>query len=300
MLKHPAARGGPASKVLRPAFARILTPVVEALARTPITPNALTIIGTIGMSAGALTLFPTGHLFIGVVVCTGFVFTDMLDGQLARIKGTTGKFGAFLDSTMDRVADASVFGGLAAWFVLGGHDKLLAGVALFCLVAGSLVSYAKARAESLGLSCDVGFAERTERLLIGLVATGLSGLGVPYVLPIGLWLLAAASLFTFGQRVLAARRSAAEIAAAETKATAGPQAADRSAAATAVSKQAPADVPPAGQPGSDPPARISSKPAADQPGPDRPAADQPGSDRPGADQTSGGPARRRRDSASGG
>ena len=109
MLKHPAARVGPASKVLRPAFARILTPVVEALARTPITPNALTIIGTIGMSAGALALFPTGHLFIGVVVCTGFVFTDMLDGQLARIKGTTGKFGAFLDSTMDRVDDAAVF-----------------------------------------------------------------------------------------------------------------------------------------------------------------------------------------------
>jgi len=142
------------------------------------------------------------------------VLTDMLDGTLARIKGTTGKFGAFLDSTMDRVADAAVFAGLAAWFVLGGHDKLLAGVSVFCLVAGALVSYAKARAESLGLRCDVGFAERTERLLIGLVATGLAGLGVPYVLSIGLWLLAAVSTFTFGQRVLAARRSAAEIAAA--------------------------------------------------------------------------------------
>jgi CDP-diacylglycerol---glycerol-3-phosphate 3-phosphatidyltransferase len=82
-------------------------------------------------------------------------------------------------------------------------------------VAGALVSYAKARAESLGLKCDVGFAERTERLLIGLVATGLAGLGVPYVLSIGLWLLAAVSAFTFGQRVLAARRSAAELAAAE-------------------------------------------------------------------------------------
>jgi len=96
--------------------------------------------------------------------------------------------------------------------VLGGHDKVLAAVSLFCLVSGSLVSYAKARAESLGLSCDVGFAERTERLLIGLVAAGLSGLGVPYILPIGLWFLAAASAFTFGQRVFAARRSAAELA----------------------------------------------------------------------------------------
>ena len=161
------------------------------------------------MSAGALALFPTGHLFAGTMVCTGFVFTDMLDGTLARIKGTTGPFGAFLDSTLDRVADAAVFAGLAAWFVLGGHSKLLAAVAVYCLVAGTLVSYAKARAEGLGLRCDVGIAERTERLLIGLVAAGLAGLGVPYVLPAGLWLLAAASTVTFGQRVLAVRRAAA-------------------------------------------------------------------------------------------
>ncbi|MGO8959031.1 MAG: phosphatidylinositol phosphate synthase [Streptosporangiaceae bacterium] len=271
MLKHPAPRGGPASKVLRPAFARLLTPVVEALARTPVTPNALTVIGTIGMSAGALTLFPTGHLFAGVVVCTVFVFTDMLDGQLARIKGTTGKFGAFLDSTMDRVADASVFAGLAAWFVLGGHDKLLAGVALFCLVSGSLVSYAKARAESLGLRCDVGFAERTERLLIGLVATGLSGLGVPYVLSIGLWLLAAVSLFTFGQRVLAARRSAAAISGAEAGTTEAGTGAAGTGSGQATATQAAATE------------------TATTAGPD--------SDRPTADRASGGPARDRRESA---
>jgi CDP-diacylglycerol---glycerol-3-phosphate 3-phosphatidyltransferase len=211
-------------KVLRPALGRLLTPVGQALARTPITPNAVTVIGTIGMSASALYFFPTGHLFWGVVVCTIFVFSDMLDGTLARIKGTSGPFGAFLDSTADRVADAAVFGGLAIYFVRGGHSHLMAAVALFCLVAGSLVSYTKARAESLGLSCDVGFAERTERLLIGLVAAGLSGLGVPYVLPVGLWLLAAASTFTFGQRVLAARRSAAKLAAEAASASAGSRA----------------------------------------------------------------------------
>jgi CDP-diacylglycerol--glycerol-3-phosphate 3-phosphatidyltransferase len=143
------------------------------------------------------------------MVCWFFVMADMLDGALARVKGTTGSFGAFLDSTLDRVADASVFAGLAAWFVLGGHSRLMAGVALFCLVSGALVSYAKARAESLGLRADVGLAERTERLLIALVAAGLDGLGVPYVLPAGLWVLAAASAFTFGQRVLAAYRTAA-------------------------------------------------------------------------------------------
>ena len=194
---------------IRPALDRVLTPVGRMLARTPVTPNVVTVIGTLGMSAGALSLFPIGELFAGTMVCTFFVLGDMLDGALARVKGTTGTFGAFLDSTLDRVADASVFAGLAAWFVLGGHSRLLAGVALFCLVSGALVSYAKARAEGLGIRCDVGLAERSERMLIALVATGLSGLGVPYVLAIGLWLLAAASTFTFGQRVLAVHRGAA-------------------------------------------------------------------------------------------
>jgi CDP-diacylglycerol---glycerol-3-phosphate 3-phosphatidyltransferase len=210
-------------KMLRPLLARLLEPVAGVLARTPVTPNALTITGTVGMTAGALWLFPTGHLLAGTLVCWFFVTADMLDGTLARVKGTTGVFGAFLDSTLDRVADAAVFSGLAAWFVLGGHSKLMAGVTLFCLVAGALVSYAKARAEGLGLRCDVGLAERTERLLIALVAAGLAGLGVPYVLSGGLWVLAAASAFTFGQRVLAVRKEAAAAArsAGQTAAEAG-------------------------------------------------------------------------------
>ena len=195
--------------VLRPAIARLLMPAGELLARTPVTPNALTITGALGVSAGALALFPTGHLFAGTVVCTLFVLADMLDGALARVKGTSGSWGAFLDSTLDRVADAAIFGGLTMWFVLGGHSDVLAAVTLFCLVAGALVSYAKARAEGLGMRCDVGIAKRSERLLIVLAATGLSGLGVPYVLPAGLWLLAAASAVTFGQRVLAVRQAAA-------------------------------------------------------------------------------------------
>lgn len=196
---------------LRPALARVLEPAGRALGRTPLTPNEITVIGTVGVSAGALTLFPTGHLFIGAVVCTVFVLADMLDGALARIKGTSGKFGAFLDSTLDRVADAAIFGGLACYLVLhpSGHNRGLAAVALFCLVAGALVSYAKARAQGLGLRCDVGIAERPERMVIGLTAAGLSGLGVPYVLSVGLWLLAVVSAITFGQRVLAVRRAAA-------------------------------------------------------------------------------------------
>jgi CDP-diacylglycerol--glycerol-3-phosphate 3-phosphatidyltransferase len=193
--------------MIRPVLDRVTTPAGRALARTPITPNAITVIGTLGVSAGALALFPAGELFAGTIVCTFFVLADMLDGALARVKGTSGPWGAFLDSTLDRVADASVFGGLMLWFMFGGHSRLLAGVALFCLVSGMLVSYAKARAEGLGYRCDVGIAERSERLLIGLVAAGLSGLGVPYVLAIGLWSLAVLSAVTFGQRVVAVRQA---------------------------------------------------------------------------------------------
>src|SRR5262249_61958470 len=98
-------------------------------------------------------------------------------------------------------------GALAMWLRPGAHTPLLAAVALFCLVAGLLVSYARARAEGLGVKCDVGIAERTERLLIGLVGIGLSGLGVPYVLSAGLWIVAVLSAITFGQRVYAVRKA---------------------------------------------------------------------------------------------
>jgi CDP-diacylglycerol---glycerol-3-phosphate 3-phosphatidyltransferase len=209
---------------LRPLLARVLGPVGHALARTPLTPNAITIIGTVGVVASALSLYPTGHLFAGTVICAIFVLFDMLDGALARVKGTSGPFGAFLDSTLDRVADAAIFGGLACYFVLHGHgrgDRVMAAVALFCLVSGALVSYVKARAQSLGLNGDVGIAERPERMVIGLVAIGLSGLGVPFVLPVGLWLLAALSAVTFAQRMLAVRRSAAPAAPVSDAATSG-------------------------------------------------------------------------------
>jgi CDP-diacylglycerol--glycerol-3-phosphate 3-phosphatidyltransferase len=192
---------------LRPGIAKVLNPVGQALARTPVTPNMITVAGTVGVSASALALFPIGELFPGAAAATVFVFTDMLDGMLARVKGTSGPWGAFLDSTMDRVADAAVFGGLTIWF-MRDHDLVLGIVTLFCLACGMCVSYVKARAQSLGLHADVGLIERPERMLIGLTSVGLSGLGVPYVLPIGLWALAAGSLFTLWQRMRAVHEDA--------------------------------------------------------------------------------------------
>ena len=197
---------------LRPVFARLFNPVVQALARTPVTPNMITVAGTVGVAAAALSMFPVGELFPGAFTATVFVFTDMLDGQLARIKGSSGVYGAFLDSTMDRFADAAIFGGITIWFMRSDH--LLACVSLFCLAAGLSVSYVKARAEGLGLNADVGLIERPERMIIGLTSIGLSGLGVPYVLPVGMWGLAAGSAFTLWQRMRAVYLDAAAKAAA--------------------------------------------------------------------------------------
>jgi CDP-diacylglycerol--glycerol-3-phosphate 3-phosphatidyltransferase len=166
----------------------------------------ITFIGTVGVAVGALWLFPAGHLFAGTLVCWGFAMFDMLDGLLARVEGTTGPWGAFLDSTLDRIGDGAVFSGLAI-YLARDHQPVLACVALYCLVAGGLVSYARARAEGIGVRADVGVAERSERLVVVLAAAGLTGLGVPFVLAIGLWLVAVGSTITFVQRVLVVRKA---------------------------------------------------------------------------------------------
>lgn len=185
----------------------IVNPLVALLARTGLTPNALTIAGAVGTVAGA-ALIARGHLFWGVMATTVFVLFDMIDGRLARAQGTSGPWGALLDSTLDRLSDAVIFAALVIWFGRRTPDEQpwIAGLALFCLIAGALVSYVKARAEGLGLTCNVGFAERAERLIIVLVGTGLAGLGVRYILAAALWFLAAASVITIGQRLAAVRR----------------------------------------------------------------------------------------------
>jgi CDP-diacylglycerol---glycerol-3-phosphate 3-phosphatidyltransferase len=231
---------------LRPFFARLFSPLIQALARTPVTPNMITVAGTVGVSAAALSMFPIGETFPGAATATVFVFTDMLDGQLARIKGSSGKFGAFLDSTMDRVADASVYGGITIWFMRSDH--LLAVVSLFCLACGLCVSYVKARAEGLGLNADVGLIERPERLLIGLTGIGLSGLGVPYVMAIGMWTVAAGSAYTLYQRMRAVYLDA-KAKAAQSPATepAQPAASGSAAEESAVSQPAAGERPPSAQ-----------------------------------------------------
>ncbi|MDB1088946.1 CDP-alcohol phosphatidyltransferase family protein [Streptomyces sp. ACA25] len=210
------------NKYARAFFTRVLTPFAALLLRMGVSPDAVTLIGTAGVTAGALAFYPRGEFFWGTVVITLFVFSDMVDGTMARQSGISSRWGAFLDSTLDRVADAAVFAGLALWFAGRGDDLLLCAVTLFCLAAGQIVSYTKARGESIGLPVAVnGLVERSERLVITLVLTGLAGMeifGIPHIgvlLPIALWVVACGSLVTLIQRVVTVRREAAEADAAE-------------------------------------------------------------------------------------
>lgn len=188
----------------RAAFARLTTPTARACLRLGLSPDIVTILGTIVAVAGALTFFPMGKLFIGTLVVWFFVLFDMLDGAMARERGGGTRFGAVLDATCDRVSDGAVFCGLLWWVAFGMHDKMLAVATLICLVTSQVISYIKARAEASGLRGDGGLIERPERLIIVLVGAGLSDLPVhplPWALPVAMWLLAGASLLTCAQRL---------------------------------------------------------------------------------------------------
>jgi CDP-diacylglycerol--glycerol-3-phosphate 3-phosphatidyltransferase len=158
---------------------------------------------------GALVFYPLGQLWWGTLFITAFIFSDVLDGIMARMREVGSRWGNFLDSTLDRIADGALFAGVAVWFFTGGANVPVAVAAVVCLVLGMVVSYARAKAESLGFTANVGIAERAERLVSVLVVTGFTGLGLPeVVLLVTLLLLAVASLITVVQRVVSVRRQA--------------------------------------------------------------------------------------------
>jgi CDP-diacylglycerol--glycerol-3-phosphate 3-phosphatidyltransferase len=193
----------------RDVFARVFSPVARFLLRLGVSPDTVTVVGTLGVCGGALVFFPRGQLLVGVLVITAFVFSDTVDGHMARISGRSSKWGAFLDSTLDRFGDAAIFGGLAMYYVGPGDSDNLAALAMYCLVMGSITSYARARAESLGMEAKGGIAERADRLVAILVMTGLSAIfDVPILIPLTLGVLAVASTVTVVQRIMLVRSQA--------------------------------------------------------------------------------------------
>ena len=187
--------------LLRAPIGKAIAPLGRSLARAGVSPDMVTVAGTVGATVSALVFYPRGVFFVGTLFVWGFVMFDMVDGAVARAGGSSSRFGAVLDSSCDRIADAAVFGTLAWWFARHDQPALLA-ASLLCLVLGSLTSYIKARAEGAGFSCNVGIAERSERLIIVLVGTGLTGwpFRLPYVQAIALWVLVVASTITVIQR----------------------------------------------------------------------------------------------------
>ena len=192
-----------------------------AMARAGITPNMLTVAGTVASVSVAVATLPRGHFIAGPPLLAVVLVGDSFDGVLARATGRTSVFGAFLDSTLDRLADGAVFASLAAWAALTMTSDSVAlrtvtvVLALVCVVLAATVPYARARAESIGATASVGIAERTDRLVVALVATFAVGLGAPqWVLSAALGYVALASFITVLQRIVAVRRQMTDRAAA--------------------------------------------------------------------------------------
>lgn len=201
------------NRFARAFMTRLLTPLARALLRMRVSPDVVTVVGTLGVCAGALYFYPRGNFWWGTLFIVAFVFSDLLDGTMARLSGRSSSWGAFLDSTLDRFGDAAVFGGLLLHFAARPDGHLAAALALACLTFSFVTSYARARAEGLRVdSADVGIAERADRLVVILTATGLTGLfGWPQqVLTTVLALLALASAVTVLQRMTAVYRRTAK------------------------------------------------------------------------------------------
>lgn len=196
MLNNPSARR---------IAAVVIEPPARGLLRLGVSPDAVTVVGTLLSVTISIVCFTTGRLVLGVVLLAVVLFSDLLDGTMARLAGRSGPWGNFLDATLDRVADGAVFGSLAIYAASIGQ-LWIAGGAIAALVTGQVTSYAKARAEAVGATANVGIAERAERL--GLAGIGVVAAAAGWVAGLGvvMWVIAALGLVTIGQRIVVVRR----------------------------------------------------------------------------------------------
>lgn len=193
--------------ITRSSASRVTGPIGSWLVRRGLSPDAMTVIGTVLTVVSALALLTTDHLFVGALLIWLFVMFDMLDGAMARAQGGGTRFGAVLDATCDRIADGAILASLTWWAFTYAHSRPLAAAALVCLITSQVTSYAKARAEASGFAAPKGLVERPSRLVIVLVGAGLTGLGLPWAVYLGTYVLAVGSVYTVVQRVLAVRNA---------------------------------------------------------------------------------------------
>lgn len=167
----------------------------KLVAKTNLTPNAITVIG-LGINVVVATIIAGGNLLLGGILLIFAGLFDVVDGAVARVTNQTTKFGAFFDSTLDRYADAIVLGGLLIYFTQDGSDTTAIVLTFVTLVGSLMISYTRSRAETLGIRGDVGFAQRAERVIILSVAL-IAGYPIW-----GLWVLAILTHITVLQRVI--------------------------------------------------------------------------------------------------
>ncbi|MFN2159001.1 MAG: CDP-alcohol phosphatidyltransferase family protein [Anaerolineales bacterium] len=185
---------------MRIRFRGLLNSIGSFLNNLGITPNAMTISGLIGNTVGAV-LVAMGHMTIGGLIILAMGPIDALDGTMARLRGMSGQFGAFVDSVTDRYSELIIFGGLLYYYVSQGDN--IATMLVFGASAGSvLVSYIRARGQSLGWDTKVGILTRMERYLV--LAPSLI-FNIPLV---GLWIIAIFANITALQRIIDVRRQA--------------------------------------------------------------------------------------------
>jgi len=190
-------------------YLRVIEPVAALLVKLRISPNTLTTIGTISTVSGGAA-FALGHIRTGGFIIGLTAIFDVLDGTVARRTGQSTVFGAFYDSTLDRVADGALLGGLAFFYATNPiyHNKPMLVVALLGIIGTFLVSYTRARAEGLGIDAKVGVMQRPERVVMlsvpqaffGLVFNGWVLAGVVTLLALTAWITAV-------QRILFVRRA---------------------------------------------------------------------------------------------
>lgn len=191
----------------RKPAAVVVEPVAKAFLKVGLTPNVVTVVGTLVTIAIAVILIPLDHLFAAAILSGLFAAFDMLDGTMARMTTGGSKFGATLDASCDRITDGALFSAILYWLVYVDNARPIHVVAcLIVLVSSQVISYIKARGEASGFKMVGGLIERPERLIIGLGGIGLEGLGVPNAIEIALWILVFGSIFTVIQRMVQAAR----------------------------------------------------------------------------------------------
>lgn len=185
---------------LRAPVSVIISPLCRGLVKAGVRANHLTVIGALGSCFSALFFFPRGQFIVGTVLVALFALLDLLDGTVARMTDEIpSKWGALLDSTVDRISDAVIVIGIAIY--LDNNRNIPLVVPFLVVLLSGLVSYVRARSESLGIQCAVGVGERTERLIIILVGTFLFGIGIDGALEVSLWLVLIISTLTIFQRL---------------------------------------------------------------------------------------------------